>query len=65
LSGNNRHVCVAIWSELKKLKAAENYPKFDSGNAVLFIPLLTIENAEIACRKYKLKLPKLATKYVT
>lgn len=59
LRGEHDYVCVAIWSVLKASGFGILYPRYNSSNAVKFIPLLTIENAALVCKKYKLKMPVL------
>lgn len=58
----NKHrsfVCVNVWYTLREKGYGTGLSWCDSIHASKYIPLLTIENAKIACKKAHVTMPKI------
>jgi len=54
--GVNWFVCVSVMMQVNEYKNRNLFAPINMGD---FIPLLTFKNAQMVCRKYKLKVPVL------
>ena len=54
LNRSNPYVCVATSCEINEDRKSYRFAPINMGD---YIPLLTFENAQVVCKKYKLKMP--------